>query len=553
MYGEPLQVVFFVGLIGLIAAGLFLCRYTTKYIILSIVCLFLLTIYLYYSFSVNFVDWDKTAVLIPLIIIIFFFSSLYMLIRCGIYLRAKKLMAANNGQTVNFLVKDFSFKDGIHRFLKWSTRKENMIICARALIVFTVHLFYINTPPYKIGDEPSYVGEANRILSGQPMWFLEHPPLGKLFIAGGIFLFGDNAVGWRIFPVLFGVASIFIFYLLCTQLIKNSRENLNNPEVANTKWSKPAVFIPVMSTFLFAFENLSFVMAHMAMLDVFYVTFMLLGFLFYLKQRFVLCGIAMGLSLLCKETAVFGVIAIFLHWVITRRKEIIEDIKYTWHTLNSRKIPEYKKSVILNISQVPLIIGAMWMLLLPPMEWAKTPLWGNIFTRTWYIVWKNLTYSGTGQGNGLLVPTHTWELFFRQQLQNFNTKSSIPHYFNAISFSIWILLIPVTVYLAIQAYNDLKHHRNNSIAVFAFCWFVLIYGLFIIIDVLINRPMYLFYFYPAVPAVCLTIALGSWKLWGIARRRRVTKVAFLTILSLYLVGTLVCFFIMSPLGSNLIK
>jgi len=62
--------------------------------------------------------------------------------------------------------------------------------------------------------------------------------------------------------------------------------------VANTKWSKPAVFIPVMSTFLFAFENLSFVMAHMAMLDVFYVTFMLWDFVLS-ETRFCIMRIAM--------------------------------------------------------------------------------------------------------------------------------------------------------------------------------------------------------------------------------------------------------------------
>jgi len=59
-------------------------------------------------------------------------------------------------------------------------------------------------------------------------------------------------------------------------------------------------FVPVFATFLFAFENLSFSQSGIAMLDVFYVTLMLAGFLFYLRGNYIQCGILMGLSMLCK-------------------------------------------------------------------------------------------------------------------------------------------------------------------------------------------------------------------------------------------------------------
>jgi predicted membrane-bound dolichyl-phosphate-mannose-protein mannosyltransferase len=56
----------------------------------------------------------------------------------------------------------------------------------------------------------------------------------------------------------------------------------------------------VFATFLFAFENMSFAQSGIAMLDVFYVTLMLAGFLFYLRGNYLRCGILMGLSMLCK-------------------------------------------------------------------------------------------------------------------------------------------------------------------------------------------------------------------------------------------------------------
>ena len=60
-------------------------------------------------------------------------------------------------------------------------------------------------------------------------------------------------------------------------------------------------------------------MAHFAMLDVFYVTFMLLGFLFYLRGKYWWCGVAMGLSVLCKIIAFMAVLVIVFHWALTRR------------------------------------------------------------------------------------------------------------------------------------------------------------------------------------------------------------------------------------------
>ena len=67
----------------------------------------------------------------------------------------------------------------------------------------------------------------------------EHPPLGKLIIVAGIEIFGDNPWGWRFFPILFGTASIVLFYFLCRRL--DMSRNASN-----------------IATFLLAFENMTF-------------------------------------------------------------------------------------------------------------------------------------------------------------------------------------------------------------------------------------------------------------------------------------------------------
>jgi predicted membrane-bound dolichyl-phosphate-mannose-protein mannosyltransferase len=402
-----------------------------------------------------------------------------------------------------------------------------------------------------IGDELYYVRDASYILNGQPIRILTRPPLGKLFIAGGISLFGNNAVGWRIFPIIFGTASIFIFYLICVQLVKSWQVKTNIASGNGSKWFQPSVFIPVLATFLFAFENLSFVMAHAAMLEVFYVTFMLLGFLFYLKKRYILCGIAMGLSLLSKETAVFGIIVIIVHWAISSRREILEDINYTWRTISQRKEPDFQDSPILNISLVLVIVVAMWVFILPMLEWTKTPLWGMPFSRTWYIFWINLSMAGT-QGSGFLATIRTWTLLLQEQLANFNPVAAAPHYYTAISFSLWILLIPTIIYLTWQTFRDLKQKLQNSVVLFTFSWFMVIFGIFLLVDLLLKRPMFAFYFYPCVPPICIGIALGAWKLYDITSTHKYLNKFFVPILVLLIIATLVSFVLMTPLGGKLI-
>jgi dolichyl-phosphate-mannose--protein O-mannosyl transferase len=65
--------------------------------------------------------------------------------------------------------------------------------------------------------------------------------------------------------------------------------------------------------------------------------------------------------------------------------------------------------------------------------------------------------------------------------------------------------------------------------------------------------MYDYYFYPAVPAICLTIAWGFWRLWEVARNRTKTRVLFIAGFSFYILASLAIFVIMSPLGTHLVR
>ena len=100
----------------------------------------------------------------------------------------------------------------------WFKDKYNLIILGATIFVLLLHLISIAQVPDLIFDEFYYVTEANSILSDSELVRSEHPNLGKLFIASGILIFGDNSSGWRIPPVIFSAALIFIFYAICRKI-----------------------------------------------------------------------------------------------------------------------------------------------------------------------------------------------------------------------------------------------------------------------------------------------------------------------------------------------
>lgn len=84
-----------------------------------------------------------------------------------------------------------------------------------ALIVGGVaaRLYDFGYPNELTWDEPHFVENARNILAGRSDWN-DHPPLGKLLIATGMLAMGDQGEGWRLAPLLFGLALIVLAYAL---------------------------------------------------------------------------------------------------------------------------------------------------------------------------------------------------------------------------------------------------------------------------------------------------------------------------------------------------
>jgi len=436
----------------------------------------------------------------------------------------------------------------VKSFLHWFTRWQNIAVCLTAVVVLGLHLSLLTNPPQLMFDEQHYVPEAKSFLHAEGIKRPEHAPLAKWIIAGGIRVFGDNPTGWRAPSVLFGLAAIFIFYFICVRL------TARDPEAAGGAALLPAergtgrvtlpVFVPVVATFMFATENLNFVQGHVAMLDVFYATLMLLGFLLFLRGNYSLSGVALGLSLLAKPMAALGIVGLLVYWAVSRRKEIWDEVRFTTGSIRRREVVRPQQSHILGIIKFGLAVVIVWLALLPLLEYPAAHQWANPIDRTWYIIH---THAGlTVKSTTTAIATRPWiwpvypgGLFYWYT----------PIYLGSIGWTLWALIVVSMAYLAYQLVR--RRRFNSGLPLFTFCWFFGTYLLLIPMELISDRLMYVFYFYPTVGAIALGIAWGAWSLWNVMREGKRTRTIFLALFGVYLAGTVATLIVMGPYGSGL--
>jgi dolichyl-phosphate-mannose--protein O-mannosyl transferase len=186
------------------------------------------------------------------------------------------------------------------------------------VIFFVAHfalLVGVTTPDKFYFDEVHYVPAARQMLEPvmpEPMLNPMHPPLAKQLIALSIHSFGDVPLGWRYPGVLFGALAVVAMYLCGLALFA-----AQGPAVA--------------SALLAFFNQMLFVQARIAMLDIFALAFGLLAIAAFMhgfrKMRphlwFALAGTGFGLSIGCKWSGLFplaicivivGVIRLMQSW-----------------------------------------------------------------------------------------------------------------------------------------------------------------------------------------------------------------------------------------------
>ena len=183
-----------------------------------------------------------------------------------------------------------------------------------AIAAFLVRIINLGSPKGLVFDEVYYVDGARDLLmygvevSGADPEFIVHPPVGKWLIASGIKLFGDNEFGWRFASAVFGTLLILLFARLVHVLFYSP-------------------LLTALAAALMALDGLLLVHSRTAILDLFLTFFTLLGVLLWHRNRHIWAGIAFGLAIGCKWSAIYFVAIIGL--VAVYRILIAHDIRKT--------------------------------------------------------------------------------------------------------------------------------------------------------------------------------------------------------------------------------
>ena len=188
----------------------------------------------------------------------------------------------------------------------------SVIIFLAAHVAFLAGL---STPEKFVFDEVHYVPAARQMLEQNPegpMLNPMHPPLAKQIIALSIYFLGDSAFGWRYPATVFGALSVVAIYLCALALFARQSE-------------------AIAACLIAFFNQMLFVQARIAMLDIFALAFALFGIAAFLHgyrkthphALFAVAGACFGFSASCKWSGLFplatailivGVIRLMQRW-----------------------------------------------------------------------------------------------------------------------------------------------------------------------------------------------------------------------------------------------
>lgn len=183
------------------------------------------------------------------------------------------------------------------------------------MIAHAVLLIGLSTPDKYVFDEVHYVPAAQQMLGlkpADPQLNPMHPPLAKELIALSIWTFGDTPFGWRYPGTLFGALAVVAIYVCGLALFAAEA---------------PAVAAAIIALF----NQMLYVQARTAMLDIYVLAFSLLAIAAFLlgykrarpQPAFAAAGAAFGLATACKWSGVFplvtaiGIVALvrlLQHW-----------------------------------------------------------------------------------------------------------------------------------------------------------------------------------------------------------------------------------------------
>ena len=229
--------------------------------------------------------------------------------------------------------------------LKKFLKPRSILISIIVLTAF-LRLFRIDYPSSYMFDEVYHAYTAKEYLKGnreawspwgksEPGVAFEwlHPPISKEIMTASMFILRTtDAWAWRLPSALLGILSVYLVYILGQLLFKNEATAL-------------------ISAFIFSIDGLVFVQSRIGMNDVYLVTFVLVSLFFFLKDKYLLSAVFLGISMATKWPGIY-LLGVYIILLFLRKKFVkillfiiipvmIYLVSYTPYFLQGYRIPDF--------------------------------------------------------------------------------------------------------------------------------------------------------------------------------------------------------------------
>jgi dolichyl-phosphate-mannose-protein mannosyltransferase len=402
------------------------------------------------------------------------------------------------------------------------------LVTAVAAIIRGVHL---TQPGVIVWDELFYAPEScflvyrsQEICGVGPGAVTEHPPLGKWLIGLGIEAFGYRPLGWRIAPLIAGILTVPLLYLLARRLLRSTLG-------------------AAMAAGLLAIDLLHILQSRVAMLDVFLTFFVVASFLFLIIDRdhnaggapqsgpsrggilsrpwLLAAGLAAGGAAATKWVgflALGAIAGLSLLWTMGRQTS------HAWRARLRESIRAEALTLVLAFVIAPFLVyvtSFAGTIQGPILQWPWTPgSWGRHFLGTHR---RNLEYHLTVKFvSPWMSPAWSWPLIKRPVTYFQESSAAGYRYMMAMGNPLvwWTSLAA----LGCLAGKIVRGRRSADPAVVIVTGFAVLYLPWLIVSAK-RSVIFLYYILPAVPFMCIAIAAVAVS-WAQSFRTRAAVAAF---------------------------
>ncbi|HEX5823154.1 MAG TPA: glycosyltransferase family 39 protein [Candidatus Limnocylindrales bacterium] len=396
--------------------------------------------------------------------------------------------------------------------LRSSLEDPGTVLPLLLILAFAARVVWLDLPQHSLIFDEAYYVNAARILLG---WSvepgahyagaaagldpnMEHPPLGKLVLAGSMLVFGDNGLGWRIPSVIAGMTALAALY----GIVRAAGE---------TAW------MAILAVGLLAFDNLTLVHSRIGTLDMLVLAPILVGAWLALRDRWALAGIAIAFGLLIKLTAIYALVAVLTLLAIR--------ILATWRENRRVRLADLRPGVTLVIVSIGLFLAGLWALDVRYTTYASP------IDHVAHMVEYGTKLRSSVDRAGICATNDSapWEWPFNEcQITYLRVDvtvragetivSKVPSIdFRGALNPLLAGAIPLAVLFAAW----LAWRTKSQLARWAIVWAAANYLPYVVLAIVNHRITYIYYFLPVIPAIAVAVAilllragLPRFVLWG---------------------------------------